>query len=269
MWRINNILLCIFLIFSLSAGGYVFYYDHLSYIDWDWGKSAKERQKRELNAAKSLDENGQQVRTHMLSYSQTLSPEGWGDWNAVLIQQTALENPVQTNETGDQVVITRSRNGLADMAPRWAPYANNIVIRNATSGEQRILFDKKSAVVRFLPVIKAGAPGLAVVFVDEDANGDGKLTDKDKFKLRLFRFDSGEAYDIPFTGIFPSFLDYERDAPVFGFTTYLDLNEDGEAQPNLEPAVLYEVDVESGATRQALKPDTVSALQAIIDGGTP
>ncbi|MEZ5892791.1 MAG: hypothetical protein R3C58_06560 [Parvularculaceae bacterium] len=269
MWRINNFLLFIFLTGCILVGGITFG----GFLWWqveNWLGGSKQQQ-RELDAEIATNEAGQHLRTHAISYSELIEADEWGPWSVVIIQQASVETPIELEDASGAIGFERklSERG-ADRAGSYGMslyprFANNIVIRNSQTHEELTLFDHKAAIVRMLPIDNVTSPALAILYADADTNSDGKLNGNDHLQLRHFRF-GGSVSDIPFEGIAPSFLGYETDAKVFRMTTRRDLNDDGKVQEDFEPAMLYEIDVETGAIRTALSAETVDRLQAILDG---
>ncbi|MEQ8179910.1 MAG: hypothetical protein RIC52_15115 [Amphiplicatus sp.] len=265
MWRINNIMLAVVLAGAILVGGFRAY-EELSW-QFDYRQNASDRETRTLTATRSTDESGRTLRTQSVSFNQVVEADEWGGWSLVVVQQTGSKAP----QPVDEIVVTGSRRGgLGAPAPSFVStmnvsYANNIVVRNEGAKSESILFSEKVAISSLLPVIGEDAPGVVVVYGDEDSNEDGKIDTSDQKKLRRFRFDGGSSEDIVFEGLFYSLESYEPGASVFRFTTYIDADDSGSPDFNFEPVKLYEVSIASGVVSKALSDDTETRLQAILD----
>lgn len=266
MWRINNFLLLIFLIFALSVGGYVFFQDYLSYLDW--GENAREEESRTLNSGEETDDEGRRLRTHAVSFDTVIEHDEWGPWSIVLAGQTAATKAIINSE--DTIIVTGSRKGSSGLVeyvrPFYARFTNNLVLRDSSNAAERPLFTEKVAITNILTLPNEQNPGLVAAYIDADTNGDGKIDENDSKKLRLFRFQHDGFIDMSFDGVFVAFNAYEQGSAKFEFTTYLDLNENGEIDRNFEPVRLYEASVETGTVHKALSDETISNLQSILDG---
>jgi hypothetical protein len=134
------------------------------------------------------------------------------------------------------------------------------------NASERPLFSHKVAITAVLPLANEQTPGVVAAYIDADDNGDGKIDETDRIKLRLFRFTDGAVADLSFEGRFVSLLPYDASAGRFSFRTYLDINGNGGQEYTFEPYRLYEVAIADETAKPALNDATVATLQSIIDG---
>ncbi|WP_395073485.1 hypothetical protein, partial [Hyphococcus sp.] len=159
MWRITNILLLVFLVFALVAGGYVLYDDHLQYMDW--GQDDKASRERTLNANETVDEEGRKLRTQAISFGTVLRFEPWGPWSVVTAEQSALATPLVTSADTIIVTGTRKGGGLLASAPNiYSRFTNNLVLRNGLDDSEKLLFTHKVAITNILAIPREQFPGI-------------------------------------------------------------------------------------------------------------
>jgi hypothetical protein len=256
MWRINNIML------SMVLAGIILFGLFAAITMISWKIEARNDQKaiiaRTINAGDTLDDQGQKLRLHTVSYDTVISHETWGPWSLVPIQHTSLDEPVPLDESYSR---DRSLNYSSN-----TNFSNNFVLRNQDTNVDIILFDQKVAVASYKRLHNHGMPGLAVAYADEDSNKDGKISPRDKLKVKYFKFSTDESINISVDQTFHGFEPYKTDQDSFHFTAFNDNNQNSELEENFETMTLYEVNIETGVVSNVLKTNTVTQLQSIIDG---
>ena len=164
------------------------------------------------------------------------------------------------------VVAAQQREIRAYSEHRHANLANNFVLRNSERRSQRILFNKKVAIISLLINSDIELPGVAVAYADEDTDKDGKLTADDSIKVTHFDFRQSTQADFQFDGKFLSFDQSSAEDDIFRFRAYQDLDSSGELETNFEPVQVYEVSFSSGSIVPVLSHEVIENLQSIIDG---
>ena len=257
MWRINNILMSIVLSGIILASGYML----IQAISWEIESHNNETDqiKRTINAGDTLNEHGQKLRLHSVSYNAVISHKTWGPWSIVPIQHATLGEPVPLDE-GQLGYLNSSAPMLKNQ------FANNVVLRNQGSHNESILFDKKVAIASYLALHNQEIPSLAIAYADEDTNGDGKISPSDELKVRYFRFGKGKGINLSFDGTLHSYSRSQNDQSTFHLTVFIDSNKNSTLEENFETAALYEVNIETGVVSKALNENTVTQLQSILDG---
>jgi len=258
MWRINNIMLAIVLAGVIFISAFALFQS----VEWriNERKVQSEHIARTLDAEGNVDAQGRKLRVQAISFDTVISDEDWGSWSLVRVEHTALR---------DEMPIASGGGLLGELsAPsydRRANFANNLVLRNSERGSQRILFDKKVAIISLLLNSNIELPGVAVAYADKDTDKNGKLTAHDAIKITHFDFKQSAQNDLQFDGKFISFDQSSAEDDIFRFRAYQDLDSSGEMEANFEPVQVYEVSFLSGSVAPALSAEVIENLQSIID----
>lgn len=280
MWRINNILLFITLVAVIVAGG-LYLIEEISWMIDDFQRSqerAAARESRGLNAAEKTDESGELLRVQTVSYNGVNTYQLNDDLSFILIGQAGLKSPETIGD--DEIIVTGSRQGLLSLppssrradvvsSPESVDYVNNIAVRNAATGAERLLFSARAAIRYIQQIDDAGTSGIVVAFADRDSDGDGKIDGNDELSLRFFNFTSDQETSLAFEGRFQKFLPYRAGEPLYRFTTARDLDSNGRIDPDYEPYLVYEAPIDGGAAKPALSQAIIDAAQRIIDLPVP
>lgn len=251
MWRINNFMLAIVLAATIIVGAL----GAIQIVSWQFEEYKRQTvpTERALNASDGS-------ASQLISLDSLISHETWDEWSIVRVTQVTSDAPLGGGDAG--LLGTMSSRAH----PIYERFSNNLVLRNKNTGEERILFEDKAAIIETLKLISAEVPGIAVAYADSDTNNDGKIDRLDNINLKHVRFGDTVPTIITFDGSFSSFKTFKEDDDVFYFSAFADNNDNREHEWSREKQVIFEVSLKTGDIKQSVSDNTVQKLQAILDG---